>query len=259
MGPFETQVEVLNEGLFSVVKKLVGRLFAPLTRKVREIKQVGNSLSLVGRLWLESERESGEKLPVSTTMRKAKSLSSIVDRAFSEVSDLPESKLDYDESYPVNEALTLTTIIGLALGIIGGIPIILKTLQKLASLLRLKRLSHALESAHEVVHHIEARVIDVVIPDRLSYAVYRRAWRVGFKASMDLLPFEEYRKSRAREKAESALYSVLLIWFAWHGIVGAMKYGASLLDSAEATATAIKGIEIARGAKDATGILRGEL
>ena len=106
---------------------------------------------------------------------------------------------------------------------------------------------------------IEHKVVDVVIPDALSFVLYRKAYAAGFRSSRELLEFDDYRNSKAREKTEIAMYSLLLIYFAWHGILGAMHYGASLLGSAEATASAIKGIEIVRGVKDATGILRGKI
>lgn len=267
MGPFETQVEVLlDEGVTDVVKRFVSRLLAPAKQKLNDLHRLARAMPEIGALFRDAQAEAGEKFPVSPMLRKAAKIGKEMDAALPEVKGVIPKVESVDSLQPlpkdqqISEGLTLTTIIGLTLGVIGGIPLVLSGLTRLAGALKLKKLAKALKSAHEVAHHIEQGVIDVLIPDRLSYVLYRRAWNGGFKASSDLLSYEDYKgSSKARQKTESAMYSILLVYFAWHGLLGAMHYGASLLGSAEASATAIKGLEIARGAKDATGILRGQI
>jgi len=263
MGPFETQVEVVltNEGFLDPIRKFVGRLFAPIKNKLNAFQRLAKAMPIIGALWKEAQEESGERMPVTPMMRKAGQVGNTMDAAAPEVRQAVtlEDLKPLPEDQQIDESLSLTAVIGLTLGAIGGLPLLVKGMQKFASALGLTKLAESLESLHGVVHHIEQKVVDVVIPDRLSYILFRKAWKGGFRASKVLLKFEEYRTSKARAKTESAMYSLLLIYFAWHGILGALHYGASLLGSAEATTSAIKGVEIVRGVKDATGILRGEL
>lgn len=270
-GPFEQQVsrlvedQPLTEKLFllDTVRKFSAKLLSPVKRKLRELDRLGKAIPQIGRLWAEAQKEAGQKMPVTSIMRKAGKLGSLAVAAKNEVSQFnPLKKPVTEEEYekPIEEELlTISSLIGLVLGIIGGLPLVMKLLAKLAKLLRMPRLQAAFLTAQEVTHHLEQRVVDVSIPDTLSYVLYKRVWKAGFKSSRDLLPFGIYRVSKAREKTESALYALLLVYFAYHGLGSCLHHGLSLFSSAEASATVVKGVEIGRGTLDITGILRGEL
>ena len=63
-------------------------------------------------------------------------------------------------------------IVGFALAVVGGVPLILKAAYKLMQLLGFKEASEKLEVAYEKSHHFEEAVIDYAIPDKALYAIY---------------------------------------------------------------------------------------
>lgn len=264
MGPFEVELEtVYTEGILDSIRAIVARLLSPLRSKLNQLLRLKKPLEGVEELWLGASEDSGQMIPRSPAAVRAMS---IVDLIKSRDTELEVRRFVSDnslrvipESYNLREDMGVSSIIGLTLGAIGGLPLMLKGLSKLCGILRLRSIQRAVDECWHVLHLVEMGTLDVVIPDRLSYAVYRRAWNRGFKATGILLTFDEYRHSKAREKTESVLYSLLLVYFAIHGLLGVLHYGVSLLGSAEASATAVKGVEIARGVGHAGQIVRGEL
>jgi hypothetical protein len=142
-------------------------------------------------------------------------------------------------------------VAGLALGALGGIPLILKGLHKLAGFLGMEKTAHALESAHEVMHHFEEKAIDYMVPDKLSFGYYQQMQKV-FSKNEQPIAFEEYRTSDVRKKVEMRIYKVVLVFFLFHGVHAALEAGASLIGAAEGAASTIKAIEIGTGIIEAT-------
>lgn len=141
---------------------------------------------------------------------------------------------------------------GFGLAIVGGMPILLKGMHKLAKLVGATKTAELLHKAEQVAHHFEEKVVDFIVPDTLSYAVYTALWNRGFKVESKKLKRqlnkEEYSKGLdgVKKKVETVLYSGLLIFFAWNGLKAAFHAGAGLLGFAEGSATFVKGIEIGR-------------
>ncbi len=63
-------------------------------------------------------------------------------------------------------------IVGFVLAAIGGVPILLKILKKLAGFLGLDGVAEKLNVAYEKAHHFEEMVVEYAIPDKALYAVY---------------------------------------------------------------------------------------
>lgn len=63
-------------------------------------------------------------------------------------------------------------IAGLILAAIGGVPLLLKGLKKLAGFLGFDGVAEKLNMAYEKAHHFEEMVVDYAIPDKALYAVY---------------------------------------------------------------------------------------
>jgi len=163
----------------------------------------------------------------------------------------------------LGESLGIMGAIGLALGVIGGLPLLLKALEKVAKLVKLPRVATALNHAHHVAHAFEMKVIDFSIPDELSYAVYRKLWSKGVRLGKHLgrssklegdapLPFDNYLKDdEFRATAEVGIYRALLIGFAGAGFIYMMHAPLSAIFAAKAATTGVKGIEIGQGLQNA--------
>jgi hypothetical protein len=100
------------------------------------------------------------------------------------------------------------------------------------------------------------------MPFRLAYAVYLGLWKMGIKLTKGDEPLNEIEIKAEEEgkeaiaKAKGLVYKVLLLYFAFQGLAGALKAGASLLGFVEGGATTIKGIELARGAEEVAKLVR---
>lgn len=147
--------------------------------------------------------------------------------------------------------------VGIGLAVLGGLPMLFAGLAKVAKLLRAKKLAHLFEHAYHVTHLFELKTINAVIPNKLSYAVYKMLHKRGLKFAnekTDLLTYDEYvndvDESDALHKVNGLVYKSVLIYFAFNGISGVLHAGASLLGVVEGAATTVKGIELARGAME---------
>lgn len=155
----------------------------------------------------------------------------------------------------MNESLTLAGIMGLTLGVVGGMPMVIKGLMKLTNWLKLTKVTKALEGAYHVAEHLEEKVIDYAIPDKLSYAAYKALFNRGIKVTPNLMPQEGWQHAdAARHQVEQLMYKMMLGFFAFNGLASALKAGVSVLGAAESAATAVKGIEIAKGIQQATAL-----
>ena len=159
---------------------------------------------------------------------------------------------------PMNESLTVGSVMGVGLAIMGGLPMLFKGLHKLAKVLNAEKCAVLFEKAYHVAHHFEEKTIDVVVPDKLSYFVYSVLWKRGLKLSKERLEFDAFKagNEHAKTKAQGLIYKAVLIYFAWNGLQGVLHAGASLLGFVEGTATTVKGIELARGASEVAALIR---
>ena len=161
------------------------------------------------------------------------------------------------EAQQLNEA-GLVGILGISLGALGGIPLLLKGLHKLAKYFGLEKTAVALESAYHVMHHLEETVIDYLVPDKLSYMYYQSKHKIFAKETETAMPFEEYKTSDVRKKVEMRIYKIVLVYFLFHGVHGALEAGASLLGASEAAASTVKAIEIGTEIAELTGVIAGD-
>ena len=164
---------------------------------------------------------------------------------------------------PLNERQQLNEfgisgVVGVGLAVMGGLPMMFKGLEKLAHLLHANKLAHLFEKAEHVCHAFEVKTINKVMPDRLSYVVYKFLHNKGlrFKGEKDdhLLNLQEYVKdadgSNAMHRVNGLIYKAVLIYFAFNGLAGVLHAGASLVGVVEGAATTVKGVELARGAME---------
>jgi hypothetical protein len=174
---------------------------------------------------------------------------------------------DLEPPQLVNE-ISLTGALGVGMATLGGSIMLFKGLAKLAGWLGAEKAAHLFHKVEHVLHGFETKAVDVVVPDRLAYVVYSilydRDLKIGGIGKGDerrKLTLAEFRSddtgSHSMAVTKSLIYKVILIYFAWHGIEGAVKAGASLLGFVEGAATTIKGAEIAAGASELVAIARG--
>lgn len=162
------------------------------------------------------------------------------------------SNITLIESQRLDEA-GIVGLAGLALGTLGGIPLLLKGLHKLANYLGLEKTSSALEHAYHAMHHVEESVIDYLVPDNLSYLYYKSKHKVFAKSNEPEMTLEEYKTSEVRGKVEMRIYKVVLVYFLFHGVHGALEAGFSMLGAAEGAASTVKAIEIGTGIAELAG------
>lgn len=162
----------------------------------------------------------------------------------------------------LNEDLGVTSVLGIALAAMGGLPMLFKGLIKLAKVLGAHGAAKLFEKAEHVTHYFEQKAVDFAMPFKLAYTVYLGLWKMGIKLTKGDEPLNEIEIKAnddgiaAIKKAKDLVYKTLLIYFAFHGIAGALKAGASLLGFVEGAATTIKGVELARGAEEVIKLAR---
>jgi hypothetical protein len=174
---------------------------------------------------------------------------------------VPSSKQQLNE-------IGITGVLGVGMATLGGSIMLFKGLAKLAGWLGAEKLSHLFHRVEHVLHGFESKAIDVVVPDRLAYAIYSflydRDLKIGATKDSEgppkKLSLEEFRSdgtgSHAMSVTKGLVYKAVLIYFAWHGIEGAVHAGASLLGFVEGAATTVKGVEIAAGASELVALAR---
>jgi len=158
----------------------------------------------------------------------------------------------------LEESLGITTVLGTFLAAMGAVPMVLGGLAKLAKLLKAEKTAKHLEHAEHVAHAFENKVIDTVIPDLLAYAIYKYLTSKGIPISAEkIADANAFKASKAKATTKGIVYKCLLIYFAYNGLVGAFKAGVSLLGFVEGAATTVKGIELAKGAKEVAKLVKG--
>lgn len=170
-------------------------------------------------------------------------------------------------------------LVGLGLGLMGGIPMLLKGFHKVAKLFRMDKTSDLLKKMYETAHHIEEGFVDVVIPDRVSYFVYvkyqeaknpekvanYKIWEVdpdspaskAIKPNQRIMSREEYLESDQKKKIEKGLYIVLLTPWLINGLVALKNFISNIINWAEGAATAVKGLEVGELASMTAELVQG--
>lgn len=284
---------ILREGLWDDVKNGVKKLSKMVTEKFKEvamewagaIKEKMSQLAKVPEDVLKviealkgAMKETKESLPMNDTLKIAKEIGAIskeeaLQAAQSDLEgpvhataeSLAESYvLLSDRSYlsnpkNLNEGGVLG-VLGISLGIIGGMPMLFKGLEKLSRYLKAEKTANLFKKAHHVAHAFEEKVVDYIIPDRLSYAIYKKLFdkQILLSSGSEALSFEAYKSGtdKAREKTESLMYKAMLIYFAIQGFFAVLHAGASMLGFVEGTATTVKGIELAKGGSEVAKLVR---
>ena len=290
---------LISEGIWDDVKDGVKKLssivsqkfktvasdwVAKINEKIEELSTLPEEVSLVMSAVKTGMKESGESLTLDDTLKMAKELGQLnaVDIASNDLAGPVKEKAaqlqktgKMTEIYAVlgdkrytsqkkklNE-LGVTAVAGIGLAVMGGLPMLFSGLKKLAQMLGAEGLVGVFEKAYHVTHAFEEKVVDYMIPDRLSYQAYKFLNSRGFHVTQkqELLSYEEYKtdadKSGARKKTDGLIYKVILIYFAVQGLVGVLKSGLSLLGFVEGGATAVKSAELAKGASEVAKIARG--
>jgi hypothetical protein len=269
-----------------------------INTKLQQIEQLKAGLGPVVGMIQAAEQQAGEKLPPNPAVQSAQAMDGMAKAALGEVqqaqaqakqaagaqpavtpatpaalqematvlqevakrADIHNKKvLKEQRELTLSEDLGVSAVIGLTLGLMGGLPMLFKGLTWLAGKLKLPKVQAAMKHAYEVVHHAEAKVIDYIIPDRLSFIIYQGFWKRGLKASKAPLDFASYQKGAegARKTVETYVYKAFLVYFFLNGLAGVLHAGASLLGAAEATATIVKGVELAGAAAEIAGSVAG--
>lgn len=283
--------QALREGIWDDVKDGAKKLIAAVSSRIGSLDVLGRVKSqlakmsempkettdVVGAL-KTAMAETGEQIELDETLRAAKELGKVTTQAASDMlaADLEgpvhekmarlqnegtyhvglldvlhETAFEHDSAKRLDE-VGIVGGIGFALAVLGGMPILLKGMQKLAKLVGATKTADLLHKAEQVAHHVEEKVVDFIVPDVLSYAVYTALWKKGFKVEAKKLRRQLNREEYStgldgvKKKVETVLYSALLVFFAWNGLKAAFHAGAGLLGFAEGSATVVKGIEIGR-------------
>lgn len=291
---------LVNEGIWDDVKDGAKKLIAAVSQKVQglgvvdKVKEILASMTSMPKdiqsvidAIKQAMSQSGEQLQLNSTLQMAKEIGKLTSESMGEMlkSDLEgpihaqAQKLQGESSHSREVLLTINEInticdknkklneagiigiTGMSLAGFGAILMIFKGLEKLANLLGAKKVAGVLHKVHHVLHTVEEKAIDFIVPDTLSFILYNFLHARGFDAKTKLkrtLSREEYSKNlyHVKSKTEKLAYSALLLFFAWNGIRAAMHAGVSLLGFAEGAATTVKGIEIGQASAHIADIMQ---
>jgi len=249
-----------------------------LNKSMKKLEAGVTKLKPIIALIKQAEAETGTQLPTNDMIKTAQSIPAEAKAAQAEiaaqqaaVSKLPpaqpaqqaECARQLDQimveaieapvpKYRLDEALTPMVVIGFVLALIGGIPMLINGLHKLATKMQLTKTASMLARIHHVAHNFEHKAIDYIVPDVLSYVIYTKFWKAGIKvrgsrAMEKPLSREEYSSGvdHVRETVEGIIYKIMLVWFLMQGVRGAYSAGVSILGLAEGAASSVKAVEIA--------------
>lgn len=261
-----------------------------ISERLGKLKEVPDDVKTVFGALKQAMQETGETFKMDETLKQAKELGELGKNALAIVEKdlegpvhekakaagtqaegkylpaayavLAERSYLTSSQKRLNEDFGVTTVMGLGLAVMGGLPMLFKGLHKLAGVLGAEGAAHMFEKAEHVTHAVEQKVVDFVVPDKLSYALYKILQKKGIKLSKgdEALTFEQFQidadKSGAMKKAQGLIYKTLLIYFALQGLAGVLHAGASLLGFVEGAATSVKGVELAKGAQEIAKLVR---
>lgn len=254
-GTFEAPAEPLAEG---VLQDIADKAIGFLSQKLAKLWKMFALLNTVKVIWDEAQRNAGIKLPADATLRMAHGLRDEMHEVFVALGEIgPYVGEKREEESRLVESVTLLSVLGSALGLLGGIPMLLGALSKAAKWLGFSSIARALDRAYHVAHTIEHGVIEAAVPDKLSYAVYmamwKRGWRVGAASQDGPMTFEEFAADRETVKAVShGMYRLLLLFFFFvHGATHIMSAPLGAMFSGETAATGVKGVELSKSLQGA--------
>lgn len=277
-------VKKLSSYVSKKFKSAAAEWGSKISEKLEDLSEMPEEVKLVMDAVKAGMKESGESLKLDDNLKTAKELSKldVMSIASEDLSGPIKDKAEETQkSGKVSEACLIVldksyiterkqlnefgvgAAVGVGLATLGGLPLLFKGLTKLAKALGSEKLVSVFEKAYHVTHAVEEKVVDYIVPDALSYQIYKFLNRRGYHVTKNkkLLTFEQYRsdadKSGARKKTDGLVYKVVLIYFAFQGLLGVLKAGASLLGFVEGGATAVKGAELAVGASEVAAIVRG--
>lgn len=277
-------VKKLSDHVSKKFKAAAAEWGVKINEKIDELSKLPEEVKTVVAAVKEGMKESGESLKLDDNLRIAKELSKInaLDLVNQDMSGPVKDKAEEaQKSGKVSEAyfvlvdknnftarkqlneFGIVATVGVGLASLGGLPLLFKGLTKLATALGSEKMIEVFKKAYHVTHAAEEKVVDYVIPDILSYQIYKFLNKKGYHVTKNkkLLTYEQYKadedKSGARQKTDGLVYKVVLIYFAFQGVVGALKAGASLLGFVEGGASAVKGVELAAGARQVSAIVSG--
>jgi len=261
-------------GAFS---KAVASMKGAISKKAAQFNNAKAYLEKWKNIVAQAEKETGQKFPIDDTIKIAMGLEAKAKEAAQEIASdkaqLPKQqtaaesfvrsntrtinestvKAIQNQKKPLNESITATTIVGFILATIGGIPMLLKGLYIISKKYNFHKCSEAFHHAYHVAHQIEKKTVDIIIPDKLSYAVYTKIWKLGYRPkestnSDEMLPFDQFTadKDGVRHHVEETIYRLMLTYFFVVGCTAVLNAGLSFLSAAEAGATTVKAIEIAK-------------
>jgi hypothetical protein len=276
-------VKKLSDFVSQKFKSVAAEWASTIDEKIKDLSTKSEDLNVVMQAIKQGMQETGESIPLDETLKLAQGFSKenvlaavendlagpVHDtaqqlqkgKALGEVYSILTTN-DYVHQQKIIKEMGPETILGFGLAVVGGLPLLFKGLHKLASYLKAEKVAELFEKAEHISHAIEEKVIDYAIPDRLSYVIYKFLNKKGYHVSdkQELLTFDQFKldadKTSARKKTEGLVYKALLIYFAINGLIGVLKAGASLLGFVEGGATAVKGVELARGAEEVAKIVR---
>lgn len=167
-------------------------------------------------------------------------------------------------------------VVGLILAALGGVPLVLKGMYKLANLMGLKGVSEKLKVAYEHAHHFEEKFIDVIIPDKAMYAIY-----VSFEESRDpdavanlklyqddpsskldgkrSMTLDEFKKSDVRKKYEKRVYALILLPWLISGLTSLHHAFHNWIGAIEGAATAEKAIFVGSRAAETAPVIASDI
>jgi hypothetical protein len=283
----------LTKAVKDKIKGKAKDLAAKISEAMSSFKDMPDELKTLVDAIKKGMKESGESLKLDDTLKDAKKFGStdfkaeaeadfqnLKDNAASLATAKTESLLKLNslllvEDTSIEKSLLSESVIGLVgigLGTLGFLPMLFAALGKVASWLKCPKIASAMEKSEHFFHKLEEKVIDYIVPDKLSYKVYLALQDTPFSSGLklsagdDIISFEDYTSDKAkayekpgkesnhsrsvRSKVDGLIYKGLLVFFLWQGIQGVLHSGASILGILEGGASAVKGIELAAAAEE---------
>ena len=264
----------ISEAL-SGFKEMPGEFKALIGAIKKGMKESGESLKL------DDTLKSAKKFGTTNFVKEAEiDFQNLKDNAAKLVNAKTESLLKINAMLIIEESTTKNSLLneslvglaGVGLAVMGFLPMLFAGLKHIATWLKCPNIAEHMEKAEHFFHKIEEDVIDFIVPDKFSYKVYLALQATPFSSGLklsagnEIISFEDYTSDKAkayekpgkeskhprsvRSKVDGLIYKGLLVFFLWEGIQGVLHSGASLLGVVEGSASAVKGVELAKAAEE---------
>jgi hypothetical protein len=284
--------QILQEGLFQnitdAVKQKVVSYAKQLLQKVGEVKAFADNPEMkeVGAI---IRKNGGIKLPpeaqeIITLGQQFTKEANTASQTVQEMTLVQKHKLitglneiSLKQQNKLNESVGVVGVVGIALSVISLLSWIGKIIEWIGNVKWLNwttaaKFGHAM---HHMFHDVEEVIHDAVIPDKLSYAIYNYFWDkdsgktllkiLGSKdkdVQKDLesgikLSNQEWitvGDSPLKKAINGMIFKIGLVTLLVPSILGALHSLGTIIGAIEAGASAVKGIEVAQGARAAATI-----